>query len=140
MANRIVLDGKGHYIEGIADEAITPGAPVQLMSTGNYRNWDGAAAGEHDIVILAVEDALQGKTLTQAYSSGDRLTLYIPLSGDVCLVRLKASENVAVGGKLIREDDTGLFIATTGTPEMEDFIALEASNVGSIVHLKVRKI
>jgi hypothetical protein len=140
MANTIVLKGKGHYIEGEAAEAVTPGMPVQLLSDNTWGMWDGAAAGEHDLVAIAVEDALQGKTITDAYADGDRMQIYIPVSGDVVNVRLKASENVSIGEKLIREDNTGLYIATTGTPEVEDFVALEASNVASAVHIKAMKI
>lgn len=141
MANTIVLSGKGHYIEGTADEGIYPGMPVQLMSTGNYRMWDGTA-NECDLDILAIEDALQGRNHTTTYATGERLLMYIPLSGDVCQVRLKTSENVAIGDRLVREDNTGLWIKSTGAAAdtWNSWICLEASNVAAVVYLKARKV
>lgn len=91
----IVLKGKGHYDEGESDAAISCGMAVALAADGN---WDPTTSTVG--LSIAVEDALQGKTVDDAYADGDRLFLYHPVPGDVVNVLVTSGENIAVGDKL----------------------------------------
>jgi len=96
--NTIVLRGKGHYDEGEADAAISPGEAVRLAADGNYDPETIAASlvGQRGLAI-ALEDALQGNTVDDAYADGDRLFLYFPVPGDIVQVLAKAGEDIDVG-------------------------------------------
>ena len=140
---RIALILTGRQFEGEADAAISPGMACVLSADGNYDPWGGSANGENDEVLIALEDALQAKTIDDAYADGDQLFMCAPLPGDVVLVLVKDGESVAVGDKLIRENNSnsGLYIKTTGSPETEDFKALEAcAPSGSNKLCKARRI
>lgn len=91
----IVLKGKGHYDEGEADAAISCGMAVAMAADGN---WDPTTSTVG--LSIAVEDALQGKTVNNAYADGDRLFIYHPMPGDVVNVLVVSGTNVAVGDKL----------------------------------------
>lgn len=91
----IVLKGKGHWDEGEADSAISCGMAVAMAADGN---WDPTTSTVG--LTLAVEDALQGKTVGDAYADGDRVFLYHPVPGDVVNVLVVSATNVAVGDKL----------------------------------------
>jgi hypothetical protein len=130
----IVVSGepKGHFIEGKLATGSTPkpGTCVSLTSAGLYEPWNGAADGEQDEVIVLVEDAMQGKTVNDAYADSAHIFMYMPLAGDEIQVLFGnvagTADEVAIGDKLMIDDGTGKAINTTGSPEMEPFKALEA--------------
>jgi hypothetical protein len=76
------------------------------------------------------EDDLQGRTSSDAYAAGERCFLFTPRAGDelnLLVANLSGTaDDHAVGEMLIVDDGTGLLIATTGTPETEVAILLEA--------------
>lgn len=132
--NQIVQKGRGHYLEGILT-AITPkpGTCLQLTSASGantYQLWNGAADGENHEVIILLEDMLQGSTVDTAYAASSRCFLYIPQRGDEFLVLFGnasgTADDVAIGDKLMIDKGTGKAIPTSGSPEMEPFLALEA--------------
>ena len=116
-ANTIVLVGKGHYDEGEADAAILPGIAVALAGDGN---WDPTTATEG--LSLALESALNGKTIDDAYADGDRLFIYHPIPGDVVNVLVVSGEDIAVGDRLAVS--TGGKFAETAAGNL---VALESS-------------
>lgn len=141
--NAIVVsaDPKGHFIEGIIEGTPKPGTAMMVKAATEpddggrltYVVWNGAADGERDEVIILCEDSLQGKGTTDAYVSGDRGFMYIPVAGDEVQVLLAnitgtgsgTDDAWAIGDKLIVNDGDGLFIKTTGSPESEPFKVLE---------------
>lgn len=130
ILNVIVAKGdrEAHQIEGVIGSGTPkPGTCMQLSSDGEYDLWNGAADGEQDEVLLVVEDSLLGKTVDDAYAVGDKVRMYIPQVGDEVRVLVASGETVAIGTKLICDKGTGKWNATTGSPEMEPFKALESS-------------
>jgi len=125
----VVHDNGGRYIEGNLDSssAPKPGQVVSLKSSGEYELWNGAADGEQDEIVIVVEDDLLGKTINTAYAVSSRFKGYIPGRGSEVQVLVASGQTVALAGKLIVDDATGKMLATTGSPELEPFKALEGS-------------
>lgn len=157
FGNTIVLSGYeacGKKFEGIIATSFTPkpGTAVQINAVygrqgGKYTvgPWDRGADGDHPQgpLIILTEDILQGKTTADAYAASDRAFGFIPWAGCQMNVLLKdvtgtgTTSNIALNDLLIVDDTTGKFIQTTGTPESEPFMALEAStmdNTDSLIH------
>lgn len=126
----IVLKSKaGTQIEGDLAAAVTPkpGQAISLKSDDTWEPWNGAADGEQDEVVILQEDANLGKLPSAAYAASSRFYAWIPLPGDEMNVLVASGETIVIGTKLIIDDSTGKFLATTGSPEMEPFKAIEAS-------------
>ena len=127
MANKVILRGKGWKEEGTLDAAASPGMFCSLSADGKYDPGHGGADGADIECLILEEDALQGKTLDQAYSSGDRGFFHIPIPGDVCNLLVTDGESIAVGDILIEDASTGLWIEAAGTEAKLKFKALEAA-------------
>lgn len=125
----IVLKGMGHHDEGEADGAISPGMAVELAADGLYDAQSSAqAAALKGGLKIAKEDALQGKTVADAYADGDRLFFYSPLPGDHIHALVKTGEDIDVGDKLVVEGGgSGLFVEAAGTETKFQLEALEDS-------------
>lgn len=138
--NKIVLTPvpHGHFIEGLLDASSTP-KPGQMVTMKNvapvgndytFELFNGAADGDRSEIIVVIEDSMQGKTVADAYAASSRFFGYIPLPGDELNVLFNnvagTADDVAIGDKLIVDDGTGKVNVTTGSPEREPFIALEA--------------
>lgn len=135
-SNRIELIVTGRHEEGVAAESgILPGMLVQLTSDDELEMQD--AAGAYCEIAVAKEDALQGKTIEDAYAMGDVVSYVLPNPGDEVAVLLKASENVVIGDDLIASGD-GTVQKTTGSPLRVLFKAREASNVGTATLVRAR--
>lgn len=118
-------------------EVAKPGMIIQIDPSASlidnrpqYRLADLAADGEIAECIIVCEDDLQGVDVDTAYADGARVKAYIPAPGDELQILFNnvsgTADDVAVGDKLIVDDDTGKFNVTTGSPEQEMFVALEA--------------
>jgi hypothetical protein len=131
--NTIVVnaDARGRFIEGSLTAGTTPkpGTLIKLDAAGTYSPGVGAADGAVGEVIVLVEDALLGRTKSDAYASGARFRAYIPCPGDEIQVLALSGEDIDVAEECIIDSATGKVIATTGTPEMTPFIALEDNGV-----------
>ncbi len=92
---RIVLIGRGRSEEFYADGAITPGQLLKINSAGN--TIVHATAGGAAEAMFAVEDALQARTLDDAYAVGDRVSTHIADRGDVIYGWLADNEHVVAG-------------------------------------------
>lgn len=89
-----------HHNEARAEGAITPGHLIK--HNGNNKVVVHDAAGVNCERLFATEDAhmLRGKTIDDAYASGD-LVSYIPAdAGDEIYAWLNTGQNVAVGAIL----------------------------------------
>ena len=78
-----------------ANAAITPGMLVELMSTGKVRAH--ATAGGNAVKSFAIEDALQGKDIDDAYAAGDNVRCWNAIPGDEVYAILADDETATVG-------------------------------------------
>lgn len=103
MSNTIKLKGCGRYEEAVANAALTPGHLIEVMSTGKVRKH--ATEGVTCVKRFAVEDALQGKTIDDAYAADDVVGFIIPEPGDQVNALLTPGDNYAKGDKLYSKGD-----------------------------------
>lgn len=91
------------YIERLANAAITPGMLVEEMSTGKVRKHAGA--GKDAFPMFAIEDALQGRGIDDAYVANADVRCWIPRRGDEVYALLADGQNVAIGDFLVSNGD-----------------------------------
>lgn len=96
--NTIHLGGEFRREEGKASAALSPGHIVEIVSTGKWQK--RAAAGGYGERAVAVEDALQGKTIADAYAADDLVSINIYAPGGEAFVFLSDGENVVIGDLL----------------------------------------
>lgn len=102
VPKRIYLkSGYGAFEEGYAAGAITPGHLIKLTTdVGTDNEKKGRQLIVHGTVggpaerAFALEDALQGKTIDDAYASGDLVFYILAEPGDVVYAWLDAGESV----------------------------------------------
>lgn len=102
-ANRIVLIGCGRQEEAVAVGILSPGHLIKLDSAGKVLKH--ATEGGYSERAFAVEDALQGKTKSDAYAVGDVVTYHLAAPGDEVQAVLKAGVSYAIGDDLISAGD-----------------------------------
>jgi hypothetical protein len=102
------------FIEKAAGGAFYPGALLLLNSSDAFiaHNDDAPAAF---VPIIAIEDALQGKGIDDAYASGDWVRGWVPTRGDVFYGILADGEHVAIGEFLQAFGTGGFLEKQTGT-------------------------
>jgi len=95
------ISAKGDYRqeEGRGDATISPGMLIELMSTGYVS--PHATEGGFAEAAFATEDALQGRTVSNNYSSADLVTYILPVKGAVVNALIEAGQSIAIGDKLI---------------------------------------
>lgn len=78
--------------EALAGGAITPGMLVAYTSTGTVvvHPSSGADAAK----MFAMEDDLQGKSITDAYASGNNVRFFAAQRGDLVFAYLASGQNV----------------------------------------------
>lgn len=132
-ANTIVLKGMGHHDEATVFAALSPGMGCNLHLDTTLKLAQEQAAQAEALkggLLIAKEDALQGKTVDDAYAAADVGFYYIPLPGDHVQVLAKTGEDIALGDKLIIEGGgSGLFVEAAGTETKYQVQALEAAGV-----------
>jgi hypothetical protein len=136
--NEIIVSAnpKGHFLEGIVSGTPKPGTCMEQYSTAlsggvfTWRVYTPGTDGEQRLVAVLLPDSLQGQLATTAYVSGDRCFMYCPIPGEeLNMLKLDESgtaDDIAIGSVLTVDSSTGKLILTTGSPEMEPFIACEA--------------
>ena len=126
VEQKIHLIGNFRHDEKLAVAVLSPGHVVELTSADKVQKQStGAAIAER---LVAVEDALQGKTVSDAYAAGDVVSFNIYPRGSEAQVFLKAGEDVAIGAKL-ELDGTGCLVAlASGDPFA---IATEAQDLSA---------
>jgi hypothetical protein len=125
LGNKIVInapEAKGRYLEGIIEGTPKPGTIMQIKAAtepdaGGRFTWqafDASGSGAPKLIAVLDYDKVQGKTATDAYVTGKRGTVYIPLPGDELNVLLDdltgtgATSDFAIGDLLMPVDGTGL--------------------------------
>lgn len=93
----------GRVDEKTAAATFYPGHLLKVNSSDQVLKH--ATAGGWAERILALEDAYQGKTVTEAYSSTNPAQLGLFLPGDLALGRIAIGQNITLGDPLISAGD-----------------------------------
>lgn len=129
---------RGKRIEGVISGTPKPGTCMQIQAgtapiAGKF-TWEAYSAsadGDQRLVAVLLADELQGKLATDAYVSGTRGFLYIPVSGEELNMLVAdvagTADDHTIGELLMIDSGTGKLVTTTGSPEMESFICLEVA-------------
>lgn len=107
---RIHAKGSFQQDEALAAGTITPGMLLEMDSDAKVvvHNTEGAIAER----IFAVEDALQGNTVTDDYSSDDLVTYIMPSKGSSVNAELEAGASYDEGDILISAGNGKLMLAS----------------------------
>lgn len=127
----IILKALGHHDEGIADATIYPGEAVRLAADGKYdpETLSAAEAARRGLKI-AKEDALQGKTITQAYAAADVLFFYSPIPGDHIHALVKTGEDINIGDFLgVEGSGSGKFVKVSSAATAEYPLPITSAKV-----------
>lgn len=141
VPKRIHLKGSGRHEEAVASGTITPG--MLLVQDANGKVKAHATAGGTAERNYALEDALQGKIISDNYSSGDVVGYVSAQPGDNIYALLAAGEAVTRDEFLTSNGDGTLKVASgsdviTAVP-LED-LDLSDSNESAAARLKIRVI
>jgi len=104
--------------------AITPGMLLELTSAGKVQAH--SSAGGNALPMFATEDALQGRSIDDAYVADDPVQVWVPGRGDIVLGILADGENVAIGDYLESNGDGKL------KKHVADVESFESAEAGSI--------
>jgi len=111
MKTRIHSKGDVRQEEFLAAAAtIYPGMLINQASTGKVAIH--ASEGEFAENMIAAEDALQGKTVADAYAAGAVVPTLIPNKGTELNVLIQAGQEVDIGDSLVSGGD-GTFIVSS---------------------------
>ncbi len=132
---------KGVFLEGIISGTPKPGT-IMTLKAGvapqggrfTYEPYETASGADGDPRMQAVllEDHLQGKTFSDAYVSGTRCFMYVPISGEEMNILLSGegtsgSANVfTIGERLKVEHASGHLIAEGTSANQSPWMLLEA--------------
>lgn len=105
--------------EAIANEAITPGSLVEVMSTGKIKNH--ATAQGNAIPYFVIEDAIMGKTINDNVAKDDLARVMVAGRGDEVNAILNTSQTIVVGDLL----------ASAGDGTLERFTAIKCDSNAS---------
>lgn len=118
--NRIALKiGSGRYDEIVAGAELFPGMLVLENSSNQAVAHSVAGGGGHPIIVQ--EEALAGRTILQAITSGDPAPVRRAGNGDQLLCLLQSGQNVAHGTHLMSAGD-GTLMAVLG-PTLANIVA-----------------
>jgi len=112
--------------EKTANAALTPGHLIERMSTDKVRKH--ATAGGPVFPMFAMEDAFQGRKITDAYdtSDNDHVIIWIPTRGDQVYATMSATTEALVIGDFVESAGDGTLrkwdIASSGA-------VIEGSNI-----------
>lgn len=117
----VVLNGALRIKEALASGSVTPGHLVARSSATQVvvHPTDSGFAQK----LFAIEDDLQGKMVSEAYSTTSRVRFHVAAPGDEIAALIKTSETIAVGDKLVSAGDGTLkkFVAqNTGDADSTD--------------------
>ncbi len=127
-AKTIFLKGLGVRRERTAVAAITPGHLVEITSADAVQVH--STAGGLAQKAFAVEDDLQGNSISDAYATGDRVQYNIAARGDEVNALIADGEAIAIGDKLVSAGDGTLKELTSeSTDESVVAIAVEACDM-----------
>lgn len=149
---RIVLkagysDGGAEHEEGTASGAISPGMNVNMTTAASNAGRDTyiagatpvggtAATGATAYVKIAKESFLEGKTIDDAYASGDAIFWHMCKPGDVILVLVLSGQTIVKGNKG-EANAAGKWIVATISGVVE-FLDASGGALGADTHMRAR--
>lgn len=146
VTNRIHAKGPFEYEEYNTDEAgILPGHLVKLNTSGNIIRHD-VPEGRNER-MFAQEDALQGKTIDQAYANGDLAGVILPGIGSQVIAWLADDQVCHIGDHLVSNGDGTLRVEDQGSGftdtnivavAMEDIDTVNDSATSNAARIRVR--
>ena len=131
-SNRIHAKGPFQKEEYVSTEALTPGHLVELLPAGTIQK-HSTAWGRNERMVVE-EDALQGKTDTQALTSGEVTPVILPNLGSQARFLLKDGETVVIGDWLGSAGDGTLQKFDEDSAGTDDFavgVAMEAKDLAA---------
>lgn len=103
---------------------ITPGHLVELTSAGKVQAH--STAGGNAVKDVALEDELQGKGITETYTTGNQVQVWSAVPGEEAYMILKDGETVVIGDFLESAGDGTL---QKHTSDVESFESNEAGSL-----------
>jgi hypothetical protein len=138
-SNRIYLSGPYIHEEAIAASAgIYPGMLLKLNSSGEVALHTTSGGVMGDEVLIAEEDALQGKNKDTVYADDAIVSYIVCQPGTVVNMLIADAEDIAIGDKIVSNGD-GLLAEAGGLASAEAYgkivgVAIEANDLsGSAV-------
>jgi hypothetical protein len=130
---------KGVFLEGVVSGTPKPGTMMQIQAgtaaVAGRQTWEvynpSGATGDPRLVAILLEDNLQGKGSGDAYVSGTRCFLYVPLYGEEMNILVKGQPGTGsanaftVGERLEAEKGSGKFIQQVTSASLSQFTCLE---------------
>jgi len=110
MSNTIQLKGGFRAEEAVASGTVTPGMLLEQTSAAAATVKAHATEGGFAERAFAVEDALQGKTVSDNYATTAHVFFHLVEPGAVVNALIAAGEDISIGDKLI-SDAAGALIA-----------------------------
>lgn len=140
VQNKVFGDPATHEYQVAA--AVTPAYLLEVTSAGKVQH-HSTAGGMVVPIIVALENQLVGDTISDASGASDFIPVWCPRRGDIAIMAIKASENIAVGDLLesagdgtLRERVSDTSAATIALSSIVGK-ALDATNTASIVNIRV---
>ena len=99
MSNQIYAGGYFRTDEALASGTVKPGMLLERTSDNAVKAH--ASEGGFAERMVAIEDALQGKTTADSYATTTRVLFNIMTPGSDAYVYVKAGEDIDIGDKLI---------------------------------------
>ena len=135
----IVKDYSNVFEEFVAATTILPGQLVEQTPAAATLRRHATSSGPA-IPMFAIEDALQGKGIDDAYAVGDQVRVWIPGRGDKVYAMIADEENIAIGDRLVSNGDGFLAKHTDAKGDSGTYIyyneivawALEAVNLSTL--------
>lgn len=129
---------QGKFMDVIVNGALKPGTVVEIQ-TGFYRGnrhrvraYQPGTDGERRLIMVLLEKENSGGNITDAYADGEWAKAYCPIPGEELNMLVKdvsgtgTFDEFADGELAIVDTGTGKLIRTTGSPESEPFVSLDA--------------
>jgi hypothetical protein len=127
------------YEEGRAAGAITPGHLIAYAAAGTLVVHP--TAGGDTPMLVAMEDALQGRTIADAYASGDLVRFHVLKKGDEFYGLLPAATAAVTPATLLESAGNGMFqILTTGKALAKPRESVDNSAGGAAARCKMQVI
>lgn len=133
IGNTIIIsaDPQGKFLEGIVSGTPKPGTVLEILTyftAGRRHTWRAfqpGTDGQRRVIAVLLEDSFQGKLYSDAYVTGTRCRMYVPLAGEelnMLIADVAGTGDVhTAGDTMIVQSSTGKLIVTTGTPQSEPF-------------------
>ena len=119
--------------EFLAEGVITPGDLISIDPTAGDVIRNATAADDNPHLMIAIEDALRGRGISDNYADNDLVACYVPLPGDILFMNVADGETPAYGEYLESASAGALQAATTGAPVA---VALEAFTASGVTRIK----